>query len=167
MHTPFSRRGVGQAGLLKNRQGIHVGAKADWVAIAPWKMSQNAGTSSEAGLEFDTSRRQFPLHNLAGAMFFIAQFWIGMKIVPDGNEVSELRFDVGLDGRHAADGTPRRSAALLPQKMPVTGPSAAVDAFEGASVMPDKPYQLRHRDMKRPRSASNIPGSRLDDIHRL
>jgi hypothetical protein len=105
-------------------------------------MSQNSSASSKPGLERYASRRQFPLNNLARAMFFIAQLWIGMKIVPDGDEVSELRFDVGLDGRHAADGTPRRSTALLPQKMPVTRPSAAVDSFEGTSVVPNKPYQL-------------------------
>ena len=86
MHGSGVYAGVREAGRLVDRQGVHVGAKADGLgSVADPQLRHHAG-AAQAALDAVTPGREALGHQIGGAVFLERQFWMLMNVMPHGDE---------------------------------------------------------------------------------
>jgi len=78
--------------LFKNRQGVHVRSKGDWLAFASGDVPEHACAPGEACSELDARGLKFTLDNFAGPMLVVPEFRVLVKISPNVDEFGQTRF---------------------------------------------------------------------------
>jgi hypothetical protein len=80
-----------------NGQGVHVGAKAGGLVRSARQMAENTRSTSQSGHVFNAGFLQGVLYDLAGAMFFIHQLGMSMKIMPGFDQLGQELINTGTD----------------------------------------------------------------------
>ena len=102
VHLARRGRGVFKTVLLLHRQRVHLGSQADTARIIALSQHADHAGSRHAAMHLDAPALKSLRHDVRGAMFFIAQLWVGMEITPPcGHFVVEFG-NVWID-RHLRD----------------------------------------------------------------
>ncbi|MCY1232900.1 hypothetical protein D9M72_454160 [compost metagenome] len=100
VHLAGDGAGVGQAGLLLDRQRIHVGADAECLAAVTLAQGADQASRAQAAMHGVAPRRQLLGDQVAGAALLEGEFGMGVDLVADPDELGRD----GLDGLPQAGG---------------------------------------------------------------
>ncbi len=84
VHLARRARGIGQLGVLQDRQGIHVGAQADGGAGAAGVEQRDDAGPGHAGAHLVAMAAQEGGDEVGGGVLFVLEFGVAVQLLADG-----------------------------------------------------------------------------------
>ncbi|MNQ80524.1 hypothetical protein D3C85_955090 [compost metagenome] len=97
VHAPGVAAAVGQAGGFDDGQGIHVGAQAQGAVGAAVAQHADHTGAADAGMHLEAPFHQQACHQGGGALFFEAEFGVGVDVLAQRLELDGDVVEPGLD----------------------------------------------------------------------